>query len=243
MVELNRAPDNEGDRQQPLLRDILAESTFKLGRSIPAQVNSLDLGVFQEEARQLANGCFQDSKNRDLGKLVFVTGKKKVLVPTHYFQGDEGGSLLMFHPISHVQKEVAGKEQLDERYLSMTIRTSGNTDLSFSSTDLYTLMVDDLHTAASVATFTAGRTKNMLFFRGQNTPQLTHEQAEKKVRLWEWQLEKRIEQFTKPGMSKEEESLIEDGAGRALLRQICKKYDLQFFSGGIGSPIVTKQTP
>ena len=243
MVESNRISDKERFGQQPLLRDVLAEFTFKPGRLIPSHVNSLNLGVFQEEARQLANTCFLTDDNRDSGKLVYVTGKKKVLVPIRFFQAYEKGVLAMLGITSQVRKNIAEKEQLDDPYIAMTIHTSGNTDLAFSSTDLCLLMLADSNPGASVASFIAGRTKNMIFFRGQNTPQLDSEEAEKKARLWRWQLRERIDRFIKPGMSREEGFLIIDKAERALLRQICEKYDLQFFSGETDSATVTKQTP
>ena len=243
MVESNNTAGKEIFGAQPLLRDILAESTFKPGRLIPCNVNSLNLGVFQEEARQLANNCFLDVDNKDLGKLVYVTGKKKVLVPLCFFQGHARGELAMLGITSQVSKEIAEKEKLNEPYLAMTIHSQGNTDLSFSATDLYLLMLNDSNPGASVASFAVGRTKNMLFFRGQNTPQLDSGEADKKARLWLWQLEERIGQFIKPGMSREERLSIIDKAERALLRQICAKYDLQFFSGDTNDAIVTKQTP
>src|SRR3989344_4212374 len=122
MVESNNTAGKEIFGAQPLLIDILAESTFKPGRLIPCNVNSLNIGVFQEEARQLANNCFLDVDNKDLGKLVYVTEKKKV----------------------------------NEPYLAMTIHSQGNTDLSFSATDLYLLMLNDSNPGASVASFAVG---------------------------------------------------------------------------------------
>lgn len=243
MVESNQTSDKEKFGQQPLLRNILAEFAFKQGRLIPPHVNSLNLGVFQEEARQLANECFLDRDNKNLGKLVYVTGKKKVLVSKYCFQANESGVLFLYGSTLDVSKDTAEKERRDNRYLSMIIHTSSNADLSFSSTDLSWLMIADSHPIAGVASLIVGRTKNMLFFRGQNTPQLNDEEAIKKARLWQWQLEERKGQFIKPGMNKEERWQIIEKAQRALVKQICERYDLQFFSGESDKEIVTKQTP
>jgi hypothetical protein len=142
-----------------------------------------------------------------------------------------------------VQREIAEKNGLDERYLAMVIHTCRNTDLPFLVTDLFAIMLPDSDTGAAASVFSAGRTRNSLIFRGQDTPQLSIEEAEKKAKLWEWQLDTRIEEFIKSGMSEEERMSIIDKAERALLRQICQKYDLQFFSGDTHDAFVTKQTP
>lgn len=242
MVEFDPGSGKEKNKQVPLLRDILAEYAFKPGRAIPSGINSLDLGVFQDEAMQLANNCFLDAENKDSGKLIYVTGEGKVLVPIHFFQSYIKGVLPMLIVTSTVKKEVAEKRKLRELYLAMVIHSNGNKDWSFSATDLLLLMLGDSVPGASVASFTVGRTRNMLFFRGENAPQLDEEEAEKKAKLWIWQLKERIGQFIKLGMNKEEVLGIVDVAGKTLLRQICAKYDLQFFSGETDSNIVTKQT-
>lgn len=242
MVEFDPGSGKEKNKQVPLLRDMLVEYVFKPGRAIPPSIDSLDLGVFQDEAMQLANSCLLDAGNRDSGKLIYVTGDRKVLVPIHPFQSRVIGVLPMSGAISAVKKEVAEKEKLRELYLAMIIHSYGNTDLSFSAIDLLLLMLGDSEPRASVASLIAGRTKNMLFFRGENAPQLDEEEAEKKAKLWIWQLKERIGQFIKLGMNKEEVLGIVDVAGKTLLRQICAKYDLQFFSGETDSNIVTKQT-
>lgn len=242
MGEFDPSSGKEKIKQVPLLRNILAEYAFKPGRAIPSDVNSLDLGVFQGEAMQLANNCFLDAENKDSGKLIYVTGEKKVMVPIRFFQSYINGVLPMLGVTSAVKKEVAEKEKLREPYLVMVIHSHGNTDLSFSATDLLLLMLGDSVPGASVASFIVGRTKNMLFFRGENTPQFDVEEAKKKAKLWTWQLNERVGQFIKPGMNKEEVLGIVGRVEKTLLRQICKKYDLKYFSGLTNSPIVTKQT-
>jgi hypothetical protein len=52
-----------------------------------------------------------------------------------------------------------------------------------------------------------------------------------------------VQQFVNPVMTKEKIFEITDKAERALLKQICEKYDLKFFSGSTMDVIVTKQTP
>lgn len=227
---------------QPLLRDVLAELTFKSGRSLPLHVDSIDLGVFQEEARWLANRCFQNENWENVGRIVYVTGKKKVLVTKHSFKGHVGGGLDMWGSVSGLQKEVAVREELDERYVAMSMHSSQNTDLPFSSTDLGILMLPDSNPAAGVSSLIAGKTKNMLFFRGKNTPEMDIKEAEEKIRLWEWQLRERIGQFIEPGMNRDEVYSVVDKAEKALLKQICKKYDLQFFSGDSSDTVVVRQT-
>jgi methyltransferase-like protein len=59
----------------------------------------------------------------------------------------------------------------------------------------------------------------------------------------EWQLNQRTAQFVNPSMNREEVINIAERAGRTLLRQICQKYDFQFFSGSTDSAFVTKQAP
>lgn len=242
MTEFDPSFRGERNEQVPLLRNILAKYAFRPGRAIPSDINSLNLGVFQDEAMYLANNCFLDAENRDSGKLIYVTGEGKVLVPIRFFQSYIKGMLPMLGIVSTVEKEVAEQGKLSEPYLAMAIHSHGNTDLSFSATDLQLLILGDFVPGATVASFIAGRTKNMLFFRGENTPQLNEEETEKRAKLWIWQLKERVGQFTNAGMSKEEALGIADIAERTLLKQICERYDLKYFSGSTDQAIVTKQT-
>lgn len=243
MVELN--PNLRGERPEPhtLLRNVLVENTFKPGRWISPDVDALDLGVFLDEARGLANSCFLDSDNRDIGKVVYVTGTRKVLIPNQFTQSSKDGTFGLIGSTSLTPKEIAERNKFDDRYVAMGIITRRNTNVPFFSSGVCMLLIPDSHPAALVATFIAGRTQNMLLFRGQNSPLLSVDEAEKKLRLWEWQLQQRIRQFAKPELNGEEISNIAERAGRALLRQICQKYDLQFFSGPTDSAFVTKQVP
>lgn len=243
MVELNPNLSGEKPGHHTLLRDVLVENTFKPGRWISPDVDIVDLGVFLDEARGLANSCFLDSDNKDAGKLVYVTGTKKVLIPAQITQGSKDGTFGLIGGISLTPKEIAERNKLDDRYAAMGIITRRNTNVPFFSSGACTLLIPDSHPAALVATFIAGRAKNMLLFRGQNSPLLSVDEADRKLRLWEWQLQERIGQFAKPEMNREEVNNIAERAGRALLRQICQKYDLQFFSGPTDSVFVTKQAP
>jgi hypothetical protein len=242
MVESNSNLGKEKIEQTPLLRDLLAEYTFKPGRAISPEIKSIDLGVFHEEAMQLANNCFLDSENKNFGKMVFVTGQKKVLVPINFFKSDSSGNLSMQAISSFLEKEIAGKEKLNILYPVMPLHSFGNTDWSFSPTDLMLLLLKDSHPAASVASLIAGKTKNKLFLRSQSTPQIDLEEVEKKANLWERQLEERAMIFTNPEMSEEEILNVVNKAEESLMKQICVKYDIQFFSGETSDNIVTKQT-
>lgn len=242
-AEINKPNNQEILGPQPLLRDVLAELTFKPGRSIPSHVDSVNLGVFHDEAMQLANNCFLDSENKDSGKIIYVTGQRKVLVPVDFFQAYDTKVLGMLGIVSPFKKEIAEKEKLNERYLSMVIRSHRNNDLTFSATDLILLMLDDSNPGASVASLLAGKTKNTLFLRGENTPQLDDEEANRKARLWTFQLNERVHQFIRPEMTEEEALDVVNKAEKALLKQICEKYDLKVFSGESTEPILKKQTP
>ena len=242
MVEANSNFGKEKIEQTPLLRDLLAEYTFRPGRAISSEITSIDLGVFHDEAMEISNNCFLDSEKKDSGKLIFVTGQKKVLVPNNFCQSISQGELLMGGIFSLTRREIAQKEKLNAQYLAMPIHSFGNSDWSFSPTDLVLFFLKDSHPAASVASLIAGKTKNKLFFRGKNTPQMDYEEVGKKANLWTRQLEERVMIFTNPKMSEEEILDIVNKAERSLMKQICTKYDLQFFSGETSHNIVTKQT-
>lgn len=233
---------SEKPGSNPLLRDILLETTFKPGRAISAGVDRIDLGVFSEEARALANECFLEPDNSNFGKLIYVTGSKKVLVPKVTFGAVNRRPLGMMGTVSAVPKELAEKEALDERYLAMVIHTSSNHDTTFSATGVALLIEPDSLAFGTSCLFIAGKTQNMLIFRGQNTPQLFKEDIEKKAKLWMWSLSERVGQFVKPGMSEEEAYAVLYAAQNALLKQVCQKYDLPFFVGPSDSNEVVKQS-
>lgn len=230
--------------QRPLLRDILLETAFKPGRAISSEIDQLDLGVFSEEALLLANACFADPDKRNFGKFVYITGSKKVLVPKSAFREVIGEVLIIRNETSNIPREAAERLALDDhQYIGMAIHTSKNLDYAFSSTGLAILIEPDSALASSSCLFVTGRTQNMLFFRGQNTPQLSEVEVERKLKLWVRQLEDRIRQFTKSGMSTEEKQEVVGAAQDALLKQICQKYDLRFFAGSSDGSVVTRQSP
>lgn len=223
------------------MRNILVDSTFKPGRAIAPEIDGIDLGVFWEEARVLANECFMDLENNNVGKLVYVTGAKKVLVPNSFFKGVGRGPLGIFASVSAIPKHEAERQQINSRYIGMVFHTQSNSDLPFTPTGLYLLTNNDSVDFASTAVFVVGKTQNMLLFRGSDAPQWTEEEANQKRKLWEFQLGERVKQFIKPEMSHDEVFDMVIKAQWALMKQICAKYDLSFFAGPTDSPVVTKQ--
>lgn len=236
---------NQGEKEPgspELLRNILAEVTFKPGRAIPADITGIDLGVFLDEARLLANESFLDPLNNSTVKLIYITGAGKVRVPNRFYKGFAG---ILVAPllVTRFPREVVARNRLDEPILGMVIHTNENTDSAFSEGGLGLLMRADYDPISTTALFLAGKTKNMLFFRGKNTPQMSGEDMDKRVRLWILQLRERIKQFLEPAMSAEERLAIASRAENALARQICQKYDLSYFAAPHGNRVITRQTP
>lgn len=233
--------DGEFIGPSPLLRNVLVDATLKPGRSISHDIDMLDLGVFVEEARLLANDCFIDPENNNFAKMVYVTGAKKVLVPKSVFKGSRS-EITMFGAVATRSKQDAVKNQTNDRYISMLMQTYINTDLILAKTGVDFLMRDDSFPLALSSLFIAGKTQNALLFRGESSPQWSEKEANDRSNLWSWQLEERIRQHSKSGMSLDQKTEIARRAERMLLRQICQKYDLSFFVGSTDSQIVTKQT-
>lgn len=234
---------HEGIGPAPLLRDVLVRAHLKPGRAISPDIHQIDLGIFADEARTIANVCFMDKDHSNLLKPIYATGSGKILVPNNPYMGTDPN--FVWTPIigSNVPKETAIANNLDEKYLAMLLQTASNTDLAISpSAHTYLLLQDSVSYALS-STLIAGRTKNMVTFRGENTPQLTESEASKKMKLWEWQLKERISAHVKPGMSIQEAEHIADTAMRALFKQIVKTYDLVYFVGDSEQDIVTRQDP
>lgn len=243
MTESQPSDSKEIYGPHPLLRDILAEVTFAPGRTISSSIDGLDLGVFHEEARVLANECFTDPDEGNFGKFVFVTGAKKVLLPRGTYRGNRQ-EIQIGGLVSMIPKKIAEEQKSNYyHYLGMIIHTSWNTDRPISIVCLRMLLNEDTFMGALPAIFIVGKTQNMLIFRGQDTPQWTDREAEKKGSLWIWQLQERLRNFIKPAMSLEESEEIVTRAQKALLRQICAKYDLAYFAGPTDNTIVTRQTP
>lgn len=228
---------------RPLLRDLLVETTFKPGRAISPEIDELDIGVFSEEARQLANECFLNPDSSNYGKIVYVTGSKKVRVPRTASGEISDGVLPLLGKASKIPREIAKRDLLNEPYIAMLIHTNNNIDFAFSATGLAALLGEDSLPFSTSALFVAGQTQNMLVFRGESAPQLSLEDIEKKTRLWLWQLRERVHRFAKPGMDREEVNGIAGTAGKTLLRQICQKYDLSFFAGSSDTDEVVRQNP
>lgn len=221
---------NEKPGSSPLLRDVLLDVHFKPGRVLPKDIDKINLGVFADEVRTLTNESFLSDGDVNFVKFVFVTGSRKVLVPRLAFKGGITGIYARVLA-SGVPKEVAERNKLNERYASMVIHTNNNTDLMLGGTSHPMLLSQDSFVAGISAVLITGGTQNMLTFRGENTPQLSQKEMEEKIRLWQWQFRERVSHFLKPGMTVEEIKQINYRASLALFRQICQKYDLQFFSG------------
>jgi hypothetical protein len=243
MVEKNENNNPEKLGPKPLLRDVLAELTFKPGRWLPDNIDKIDLGVFQDEAIQLANDCFLDPEYTMSGKMVFVTGQKKVLISNHvYHANPETNTMWVMGYVPVVEKEIAEKEKLNLKYFSTVIHSFNNRNNIFSPSDLMLLLLKDFYPCSASAGFIVGKTNNSIFFRGENAPQLEMEELEKKADLWIWQLRERVGRFIDPEMTEEEKLRTQNRAERALVRQICTKYDIKYFSGSTSEAIVTKQT-
>lgn len=240
---VSQDPDREASKTTPLLRDILAQATFQPGRAISPQIDTFDLGVFGEEARILAYRCFEDESNSDHGKFVYVTGKKKVLLPAHTFKAANDLPLGMIAAASAVPRDAAERIALDDRYLAMVMHTASNRDrpLSISGTGL--LLVSDSSPFGVSCIFVAGKTQNYLVFRGETTPQLSEKEVEQKTKLWGTQIENRVRRFMSESMDIEERLSIVVRAEGALFRQICQRYGLIYFTSPAEADLVTKQLP
>lgn len=241
MVESNPVQGKETLGPQPLLRDVLADLTFKPGRVLPAHVEAINLGVFQDEARKIANQCFLAPANEVVAKIIYTTGEGKVLVPRNAFQGNRIG-VVADGVVSLAPKVIAKENKLKYRYIAAYMHAVGNTNLNFSSALGY-LLLNDNSMAVNVCAFIVGRTKNTLYFRGQNSPQLDEKEVGEKIRLWIFQRNERLKQVIKPEMDQEEKNSIDDKVDKVLVKQICLKYDLQRFSGDSFDAVLTRQNP
>jgi len=227
----------------PLLRDVLAATTFKPGRAISPDIDSVDLGVFHEEARTLANETFLDDDNTAFSKMVYATLSGRILIPDNKFKGKDNlvGVMGLIPKIS--KKQAIIDKRMDIRYPSMVMHSFKNTDQSFSVLGLKLLMIEDSYQVAVPAVLLAGRTQNILLFRGENAPQLPEKEMNDKNEMWVSMLREQSDKYIKPGMSLEEFRALGERLEWGIMRAICAKYDLHSFTGPSDSPIVRKQTP
>jgi hypothetical protein len=135
------------------------------------------------------------------------------------------------------------RENNNSQYLAMIMHTSSDSDLPFSPTGLLLLAPGDFFKPGISCVFIVGKTKNMLLFRGGNSPQWTAGEALGKINFWDFQIRNAIKKHAKADMNDEEKDSLVNSAHNALIRRICEEYDFGFFAGDTSSQIVTKQFP
>ncbi|HVT01167.1 MAG TPA: hypothetical protein VHE53_02945 [Patescibacteria group bacterium] len=226
---------------KPAVQDILRNISFKEGRVIPNDIDSIDISVFQEDVRTLANACFNDPHESNAGKFVDIRGNGRIVIPSAYFKAVDGGLLALPVIYPSTSKAEANIQKNNDKFPAMLIHTQNNENYPFSPSGMFALFQSDDEMSAVSSVFIIGRSVNMLLFRGTNTPQLPRKEAEQRARLWNWQLEERTRAFTKPGMSFEDRVELRLKACTTLQRQINEKYDLRYFAAPTDSSVVYKQ--
>lgn len=221
----------EQELRPPLsFKEVLLQSAFTKGRTIPDSISEIDLGIFGEEGRELVSQMMKDPRRREFGKLVYVTKDKKVLLQNTPVVGDERSVFHTFKTDLLIDNPKLPWFMRQERMCGTTLHSHPE-DIPPSSEDLLQLLVGDFDYSASSAVFVSSIKRNFVIFRGKNTPQFTREQVNEKIVLWEKSIKVRVSEFTDYSMSLSEQMEVNNKARTALLRQIGQKYDLRVFVG------------
>lgn len=216
------------------LRKILIEKTLASDRSIDGQINSIDLGVFGKEAEGLLKRSFADPKGRERGRLVIVTSlgdiqiQKKDIVGHLTKNGQELRVLFFFSSYRNIHS--VPRPQRQNRFRAVTIHSHGKHDTPQSPRDLRGLFLDEYNTSACTASFVITSQRKILILRGSNTPDMSNEDIDAKIKDWESMLHKRVVKFTNPYEVIDRSMEMQPIAIHAFLRSIARKYDLRMFS-------------
>lgn len=233
-------PQNHGEiyGPHPLLRDVVRSVAAK--NFISNSIDHVELGLFQGEAESLINKTLADPQKREVAKLAYVSDKR-VILPAAETQGER----------DRVRQQYHGEQITNNLFVingetvkpTVSIHTHGIMDLPPSPADLSSLFLPPSTRQSVPVVFVATATRNMIVFRGENTPSLTPSEVNNNINKWNTLVEERLRKFMDIETSRDEIEDLNNRAQTQLLKQICDKYDLKLFSGPRSSPVVTRQFP
>ncbi len=224
----------------PLLRDVLIESAFSPNRSLPESVDRIDLGVFSEEVEKMAMESFLSPEKKFLTKVVYVNGRGSVLVQKRTFESQNGQAQIVGQS-SSMPRAMAKETRSKERYPGMFITVESKRNSAIDLGSFVYLLADNSFEISLTSSMLETKDLRHIFFRGKDSPQMSIEKALEKFSLWDNQILERIGQHTSPEMTEEERLSIAERAGWALVRQICRTYDLNLFSGSSHAKVLERQ--
>lgn len=215
-------------------RELVLDASFQKGRQIPQDVESIDLGIFAEETRELVERTVSDPRNREHGKIMYATRDRKLLLQSEAVKGETDHVVhnMVIHGFDH---DILKPWYLRQDRMMAADFHSHPRDVGPSSQDLMPILVGDFNRFAATAIVVGTPKRIYAIFRGPKAPQMTDEEVRVRNKMWEGQMEARIRKFWRPGISTEEEIELNHRARETLLRQISGKYDLPIFVGDISA--------
>lgn len=215
------------------LKDVLLETTFSPGRILREEIDQIELGVFGDESKLLVEDMLGDSRQRERGKIVFITSDRKVLLQNQPTVGEEG-EVVNFGKIEVRKDDNLPRVLRQNKFVGAAIHTHP-LDGPPSITDMLSLLESDEIPSATSALFVATPSRNILVFRGDTTPQYSHD----KIDFLEQGFQDLIDKAAQGMQGSLDDKLeLHFTAQFRAVEDMVKTYGLHIFTGKLGEPIV-----
>lgn len=221
-------------------KQALSMATFDPNRAIGRHVEAVELGVFDSLSRELIDRTLNDVFRREYLYPTRVTPEGKVLVKNEPVQGEPSRTIDHFSADIYAENFfLLSKKERQTMFYGVSIH-SHPVDFPPSPEDLRRLMYSDMEPDAATAVFVVTPVRRIAIFRGDQTPGLSVENAEMKVRLWERNLRERMNQFGEKDMPIQVYDALQKRAQDAQIRQITSTYKLSTFSAPLSEGILRR---
>lgn len=217
----------------------VAQATFASNRALSSNIDGIELGVFGQLSQELIDGTLRDAQRRENFYTVLVTPDQRVLVNREAQQGDTLVSRARIN-FKVADIHLFGDKRLRQNQFIGAGLHSHPYDLPPSPADLLGFMYSDLELDATTAVFVVTPERRIVMFRGERSPQLTTEEAARKVGLWNNNLQERIDTFGRDSMPEPERLDLNKKAQDAQINQIARTYDLSIFRGTLSKSILRR---
>ena len=237
----NRVDNPEHVENIPAFRDILVQTTFNPNRALDKSIQAIDLGMFDNEARDLIARSMIHPNQAEYMKLIYVTPKGTVLIPKEAAEGTEN-EVRSKSKINIMSFDLSLPKQLrQDRFNAVGIHTHPD-DSDPSWDDVGRLFIGDLDPTATTCEFIVTPRRRIVVFKGENTPQLTQEQLKQKLDYWDKVALKRGKQLAKPSMTKQDLAELYNRIFEQMNKEISDKYDLRYFEGATDDQVLKLRT-
>lgn len=214
------------------LKDVLIAASFSPNRSIDLSIQSLDLGIFGEEANKVLQLSFDDPNHFEWFTRVYVsTHERKVLLDKKPFRA-----------LTHKPQSVSPSITFKTPFGALGSRSPINQDKYFatiihsypeatptSSFDLGGILINSNYPEALTCAFSSSSVEKMLIFRGKNSPNFSRDQVDSLVQGWETEFQIQFVEKNSAEMSPLDKWLLERKLQWDLLIRLAQKYDLIIF--------------